>query len=109
MSVKVTIEDMTGNMLGQFIANATQSISQQAENYGIDIPVSCCHGACFVCNCEIKKGNEFIKIDTLTTPSVLPKRNTEGQFTEVFACVWWIQADAIKDSEEHEVVLVKQI
>lgn len=40
-------------------------------------------------------------------PKVLPKRDADGKRTEVLSCVGGITSDAIKDTEEHEVILEK--
>gem|GEM_PF-5392309 len=41
-------------------------------------------------------------------PSVLPARDENGQWKEVFTCIGGITSDAINDNEIHEVILEKR-
>jgi ferredoxin len=49
------IEDLNGNVLSTFSATDSQSFVQMAEDHDLEMPVSCCSGACFVCACKIKE------------------------------------------------------
>ena len=109
MSVTITIQDSTGKVIGSFPAEDNKSISQLAEKNGIEIPVSCCQGACYICACKIKKGNKYIQIDKLSPPLASLERNEAGEFTEVFACIGGIYSEYLKDTEQHEVVLEKTV
>lgn len=51
--VRVSIVNTKGEELGSFEGNNTQSFSQMAAKHGIEIPTSCCAGACFVCCARI--------------------------------------------------------
>jgi ferredoxin len=109
MSVKVKIQDPVGTLLWEFIADDRKSLAQMAADNNIEIPVACCQGACYVCACKIKKWNEFVQIDKITTPQVSLPRDDQGKFTEVFTCVWGIDSKYVKDDAEHEVILEKMI
>lgn len=109
MTVTVKIQNNTGEDLGSFIADDKKSLSQMAQDNNIDIPVSCCMGACYVCACQIKKGAEHVKIDKLMPPAILPAQDENKNFKEIFTCVWGIQTDKIKSNENFEVILQKNI
>ncbi len=109
MTVTITIQQPTGEKIGSFIAEDNRSISQMAEKNNIDIPVSCCQWACYVCACKVKWGNKYIQIDKIMPPAILPERDTEGNFKEIMTCVGGIKSEYIKDQENHEVILEKLI
>ena len=60
MSVTLTFVETNGEIAGSFLAEDNKSISQMAEQHGVDIPVACCRGACYVCACKIKQWNECV-------------------------------------------------
>lgn len=107
MTVHITMVNSNWAKIGAFEAKDNKSIAQIAKDNGIEIPTSCCHGACFICNCKIKKGEEYIQIDKIMPPSILPKRDNEGKREEVFACVWWVKSDYINAAENYEITLEK--
>ncbi|AHB41411.1 hypothetical protein P148_SR1C00001G0620 [candidate division SR1 bacterium RAAC1_SR1_1] len=109
MTVTVKIENSEGKELGSFIADDRKSLSQMAQDNNIDIPVSCCMGACYVCACQIKKGAEHVKIDKLMPPAILPAQDENKNFKEIFTCVGGIQTEKIKSKENFEVILQKNI
>lgn len=109
MTVQISIIDSKWQEIWSFEAKENKSIAQMADENNIQIPTSCCHGACFVCNCKIKEGSEYIQIDKIMPPSILPKRNENGEWEEVFACVGGIHSKDINDSEAHKVVLKKDL
>jgi len=109
MSVTLTFVDKEWKTTASFPAENNKSIGQMAEQHGIDIPMSCCIGACYVCTCKIKSGTEFVQIDKIMPPAVLPARDENGKRKEVFACIGGISSDAINDQESHEVILEKNI
>jgi hypothetical protein len=41
-------------------------------------------------------------------PAVLPARDENGKWKEVFTCIWGISSEAINDKEVHEVILEKR-
>lgn len=107
MTVQIKFIDTEGKEIGIAVAEDHKSISQIAEKNGIDIPIACCHWACMVCNCKIKSGAEYVQIDKITTPAILPKKNQNNEWIDVLTCVGGISSEAIKDKEVHEVVLEK--
>lgn len=80
-----------------------------AKENNIDIPLSCGIWACRVCSCQIKEGAENIQIDKIMTPTILPERDENKNFKEVFTCVWGIKSEKIKSTENFEVILQKNI
>jgi ferredoxin len=108
MSVTLTFVDKDAQKIVSFPAQNHKSINQMAEQHGIEIPTACRRGACYVCACKIKSGAEYIQIDKIMPPAVLPARNSDGQRQEVFTCVGGISSDAINDTETHEVIIEKR-
>ena len=108
MSVTLTFVETNGEIAGSFEAEDNKSINQMAEQHGIDIPIACCRGACYVCACKIKQWNEYIQIDKITSPAVLPARDEQWNRKEVFTCIGGIKSDAIHDQESHEIILEKR-
>jgi len=109
MTVTVTIQNTEWKIIGSFPADYKKSLSQMAQDNNIDIPISCCMGACYVCACQIKKWAEHVQIDKIMTPAVLPAQDENKNFKEIFTCVWWIQTDKVKSEEHFEVILQKNI
>lgn len=109
MTVTVTIQNTNGETIWSFLADYNKSLSQMAQDNNIDIPVSCCMGACYVCACQIKKGAEHVQIDKIIPPAILPAQDENKNFKEVFTCVWGIQTEKIKSEENFEVILQKNI
>jgi len=108
MSVTITFVDKDNTPIKSFDAQNHKSLNQMAQQEWIDIPTACCRGACYVCACKIKSGAEYIQIDKIMPPSVLPARDENGQWKEVFTCIGGITSDAINDNEIHEVILEKR-
>jgi ferredoxin len=74
---------------------------QMAEDHDLEMPVSCCSGACFVCACKIKEWYEHIDIAKLSVPLV------DIDEDQVLACVWWVKESAFSDWMFHRIVLQK--
>lgn len=87
MSVILSFVDKDGIQVASFPAEDRKSLNQMAEQHGIEIPMACCRGACYVCACKIKTGAEYVQIDKITSPAVLPARDNEGKRKEVFTCI----------------------
>lgn len=66
----MTIQDVDGATLGSFEANDRDSFFQMAQESGLELPVSCCSGACFVCACKIIQGGKCIDQGKLSVPLV---------------------------------------
>jgi ferredoxin len=87
MSVILSFVDKDNNKIKSFNAQNHKSINQMALQEGIDIPTACCRGACYVCACKIKSGAEYVQIDKIMPPAVLPARDENGKWKEVFTCI----------------------
>ncbi len=109
MTVTIKLQNSDGNLIATFPWEDKQSISQIAENNGIDIPVSCGIGVCGVCKCKIVSWNQYTQIDKISMPMRPLERDNDGNFQEVFACVGWISSEAIKDIDNHEIILEKNM
>lgn len=83
-----------------FIADAScvgQSIADIAATHGVDIPVSCCAGACFVCAVRVTAWQEYI--DACAAGEAL----IDTEPDELLTCVWGFAADALTSPETHRV------
>jgi len=110
MSVEVILQNLEGKEIGRFPGYDNMSFYQMAEKHNIEIPVSCCSGACFVCAAKIQQGEEVIQIDKLSVPLVDIEHDEEtGKRKEVLTCIWGIKSEYIKDDAFHQIVLQKLI
>ena len=109
MTVTIKLQRPDGSLIANFPAEDKQSIAQLAKNNNIDFPISCNIGSCGVCTCKIISWNEFIQIDKISMPMRPLERGDDGSFKEFFACVGGIKSQAIKDIEDHEVILEKNM
>jgi len=74
-----------------------------AEDVGVELPVSCCSGACFVCACRVKEGLDFIDIAKLSVPLV------DIDADQILACVAGIKSACFRDGAYHKIVLQKML
>ncbi|MEI8009317.1 MAG: 2Fe-2S iron-sulfur cluster binding domain-containing protein [bacterium] len=109
MTVTIHLQRPDGTPIAQFPAEDRQSIAQIAKNNGIDFPISCGIGSCGVCKCRIVSGNQHVQIDKISLPMRPLERNEDGSFQEVFACIGGIVSEAIKDTQDYEVILEKNM
>lgn len=109
MTVTITLQKPNGSIIAKFPAEDRQSIDQIAKNNGIELPISCGIGVCSVCKCKIVSWNQYVQIDKISMPMRPLERNEDGSFQEVFACVGGISSEAIKDTDNHEVILEKNM
>ena len=86
-----------------------QSIAQLTKNNGVDFPVSCGIWSCGICKCRIIAWNQYVQIDKISMPMRPLERSEDGTFQEVFACIGGIRSEAINDTEQHEIILEKNI
>lgn len=107
--VRVSIVNTKGEELGSFEGNNTQSFSQMAAKHGIEIPTSCCAGACFVCCARILQWQDAIQIDKLSLPLVDVENNPDGSPREVLTCIGGIKPDCFRDGKFHHIVLQKML
>ena len=109
MTVTIRLQKPDGTIISTFAGEDNQSIAQLAKNNGVDFPVACGIGSCGICKCKIISWNQYIQIDKITSPMRPLERNEDGSFQEVFACIWGVSSEAIKDTENHEVILEKNM
>lgn len=109
MTVTIRLQQPDGTLVASFPGEDNISIAQMAKNNGIAFPISCGVWVCGICKCKILAGQEYIQIDKISTPMRELARSEDGTFQEVFACVWGIKKDALKDTEHHEIILEKHI
>jgi len=110
MSVEVILQNLEWKEIGRFPGYDHMSFYQMAEKHNIEIPVSCCSGACFVCCAQIKQGEEAIQIDKLSVPLVDIEHDEQtGKRKEVLTCIGGIKSEYIKDDAFHQIVLQKLI
>ncbi len=109
MTVRIILQRPDGSRIGEFMGQDHLSIAQMAQQHGINFPVACGIGMCWVCKCHIRAGAEFLQIDKKTLPLKPLTKDEQGQFQEIFACVWWIRTSALQDQEEHIVILEKHM
>lgn len=107
--VRVTITNTNGTELGSFEGNSVQSFAQMAAKHGIEIPTSCCAGACFVCCARIMQWYEAIQVDKLSIPLVDVENNPDGSPREVLTCIGGIKPECFKDGKFHHIVLQKML
>lgn len=110
MSVQVILQNLEWKEIARFPWYDNMSFYQMAEKHNVELPVSCCSWACFVCCAQIKKGEEAVQIDKISMPLVDVERDEKtGKRKEVLTCIWGIKSDYIKDEAYHEIVLQKLI
>ena len=109
MTVTIVLKHPDGRLISNFVAEDYQSIAQLAQNNGVEFPVSCKMGACWVCKCKIISGAEHIQIDKITSPMKALERDAAGNFKEFFACIGGVSSQAIKDKEHHEIIIEKNM
>ncbi len=109
MTVTITLKRPDGTMISKFIAEDRKSIAQLAKANGVDFPTSCGIGACGICKCKIISWAEYIQIDKISPPLSPLERNEDRSFKEVFACVGGIRSESIQDTEQHEIILEKNM
>lgn len=107
-NVQVILQSLEWKEIGRFPGYENMSFYQMAEKHNIEIPVSCCSGACFVCCAQIKQWHEAVQVDKLSMPLVDVERDeSTGERKEVLTCIWGIKSECFKDGKYHEIVLQK--
>lgn len=101
--VDVFIENTDGVLVHQFQGKEHKSFVQMAEDVGIELPVSCCSGACFVCACRIKDGIDNVDIAKLSVPLV------DIDEDQVLSCIGGIKSSCFRDGKYHKIVLQKML
>lgn len=101
--VDIFVENSDGVLVHQFPGKEYKSFAQMAEDVGIELPVSCCSGACFVCACKIKDGMDDVDIAKLSVPLV------DIDEDQVLACIGGIKSSCFRDGKYHKIVLQKML
>ncbi len=109
MTVTLQLQRPDGTLIAQFPAQDKQSIAQIAKDNGIEFPISCWIGSCWVCKCRILSWHQYVQIDKISMPLRSLERDDEWRFTEVFACIGWISSEAIRSPESYVVILEKNM
>jgi len=99
--VDVIVEDLDGKEFCRFAGKSHKSFVEMAEDIGVELPCSCCSGACFVCACQIVSGIDDVDIATLSVPLVDVDKD------QVLACVGGIKSSCFSDGKYHKIVLKK--
>lgn len=101
MAIDIEIHDVHGQTVATFPAKQGQSFVDMGEAAGLDMPTSCCSGACFVCACRVKEWAEHVDIGLLSVPLV------DIDADQVLTCVWGVRDSLFLDSAYHKIVLQK--
>ena len=109
MTVTIKLQKPDGSIIATFPAEDKQNIAQMAKNNGVDFPVSCGIWSCGVCKCKIIAWNQYVQIDKISPPMRPLERSEDGRFQETFACIGGVTSEAIKDSEDYEIILEKNM
>ena len=108
MAVQIILQNMEGKEIARFPWYDNMSFYKMAEKHDIEMPVSCCSWACFVCCAQIKKWHDDIQIDKISMPLVDIERDEKTkQRKEVLTCVGGIKSSCFTDGNYHEIVLQK--
>ncbi len=76
-----------------------KSIVEIAAEQGVELPYSCCSGACFTCCAEVKKGKEFLEQDKVGEKLIDTEEN------EFLCCIGWIDSACFESEDDAEVEL----
>ena len=101
MAVDIEIQNVQGQTLATFPATQGRSFVEMAEEAWLQMPTSCCSGACFVCACRIKEWAEHIDIGLLSVPLV------DIDADQVLTCVGGVRDSLFLDAGYHKIILQK--
>ncbi len=99
--VHVEIIDNQGGLIWSFLAEDEKSFHQMAMDHDIELPVSCCSGACFVCACKVIKWLELVDVGKISVPLV------DVEQDQLLSCVGGVISSALQDGGYHKIVLQK--
>ena len=99
--VKVTIQDAEGNAVNSFMAEEGKSFLEMWEDAWIEMPYSCCSGACFVCAAKVIQWQDSVDAAKLSVPLV------DVEDDQVLTCISWVKDEFFSDGKFHEIVLQK--
>lgn len=99
--VEVIIKDIEGSEVTSFYASDDKSFYQMALDHDVELPVSCCSWACFVCACKILEGQELVDVGKISVPLV------DIDSDQVLSCVWGVFSQFLNWWTYHRIVLQK--
>lgn len=105
MAITVIIKDPKWTEVWQFTAENGKNIAELAAMHGIDIPVSCGAGVCWVCLCKVESGNDAVKWDAFNSPLMPLKNDGNGNPEEVLACIAGFNPEKFDDWKDYTVIL----
>ena len=105
MAINVIIKDPKWDEIWQFIAEDGKNIAELAAMHGIDIPVSCGAGVCWVCMCKVEDWKDTVKWDAFNSPLVPLKNDENWNPEEVLTCIAGFNPKKFDDGQDHTVVL----
>ncbi|MCS6982603.1 MAG: 2Fe-2S iron-sulfur cluster-binding protein [Candidatus Absconditabacterales bacterium] len=79
----ITVLNADGSLCCSFAGVMGESLAQQANNHGANIPLACCAGACSVCACYVLEGRDNIDHELLGTQ--LTTLDTDDQICSCIA------------------------
>ena len=68
--VQIEVLNARGESEGLFFIKEGQSFAEAGQDAGLQMPTSCCSGACFTCCCRVKEGLENVDIGLVSVPLV---------------------------------------
>ncbi len=101
MAIDIEVQDVHGKVLATFPAQQGQSFVDMAQHAWLDMPTSCCSGACFVCACRIREWAEHVDIGLISVPLV------DIDADQVLTCVGGVRENLFLDQWYHKIVLQK--
>lgn len=100
-NVMIKIVDDQGDTISYFPAKERGSIVDNAEEAGIEIPVSCQAGACFTCAARVQQGMEDIDIGKVSVQLI------DTDEDQILCCIAGVKDECFTDGQKHEIVLHK--
>lgn len=106
MAVKVIVKDKEEKEIWSFIADNQHHLQEMAALQGVEIPLSCGCGVCWICLCDVESGGEYLQDDAYGN-ALMPLPHDEESWSpkQILACVSGIKSEYFSDEEEHIVVL----
>ncbi len=99
-AVKIKVKDYEGQEHLFVVQNdETKSIVEIAQDNGVELPYSCCSGACFTCCAEVKKGKENLDQEKIGEKLIDTEEN------EFLCCIWGVSSACFGKEEDSEIEL----
>lgn len=97
--VTVIVQDAQGEEVLRYKANPEDTIIEQAEANGVDIPFACRAGACLSCVATVKEGMEHL-MQNMKGDKLI--ETDEDQF---LTCIGGVKPASCYAEEEYQIVL----